>query len=380
MRAPAIAPRGARSPTRVRGRPRVWVATLAGGAALAMAAAGCGLSLQQLPKIGSLGKLSYPLRAQFTDVLNLPANAQVRRGSEVIGQVTGIAVHDFVADLTLRVRDGVRLPVGTTAEVRFDNPLGEEYVVLEPPLRPATAYLAANAVIPTDRTQTAPSVEDTLGALSTVLNGGGIAQLGTIIHELNQTFAGNQPQIRQLLSNIDTAVTALAGNAGSLDNALAAVSDLMRQLNQGSATIVTGISTLAPAIGVLAGENGQFQQLINGLNQLSGVANAVAQQSGANSVAAVRSLLPVVDQIVSVESQVGPDLADIERFEAETPKVAPGNYLQVSVDAQVDINPAPTVASSTSAAAAAASAASGPAGGVASGGRAVAVLLEGGQS
>jgi phospholipid/cholesterol/gamma-HCH transport system substrate-binding protein len=368
------------------------LAALAVGAAVAVAAGGCGLSLQQLPKIGGMGRQSYPLHARFADVLNLPANAQVRRGSEVIGQVTGIAVHDFVADLTLRVRDGVRLPAGTTAEVRFDNPLGEEYVVLQPPLHPAPAYLAANSVIPTALTQTAPSVEDTLGALSTVLNGGGMAQLGTIIHELNQTFAGNQPQIRQLLSNINTAVTSLAGNAGALDNALAAISSLLQQLNRGSTTIVTGITTLAPAIGVLAGENGQFQQLVNGLDQLSGVADAVVRQSGENSVAAVRSLLPVVDQIVSVESQLGPDLADLQRFEAETPKVAPGNYLQVSVDAQVDINPAPTVATASAAslaalansaalaaAAGAASTGSGAAGAL-SGGRAVTVLLDGGQS
>jgi phospholipid/cholesterol/gamma-HCH transport system substrate-binding protein len=358
-------------PPRTEGRRGGRLAALAVGAAVAMGAGGCGLSLQQLPKIGGLDKLSYPLHAQFADVLNLPANAQVRRGSEVIGQVTGIAVHDFVADLTMRVRDGVRLPAGTTAEVRFDNPLGEEYVVVQPPLRPTTGYLAPNSVIPTNLTQTAPSVEDTLGALSTVLNGGGISQLGTIIHELNRTFAGNQPQIRQLLSNIDTAVTSLAGNAGALDNALAAISNLFQQVNHGSATIVTGITTLAPAIGVLASENGQFQRLINGLDQLSGVANAVVQQSGANSVDAVRSLLPVVDQIVSVESQLGPDLADLQRFETETPKVAPGNYLQVSVNAQVDINSAPTVATSSATPTAA---------DTVSGGRAVAVLLEGGQS
>ena len=89
------------------------------------------------------------------------------------------------------------------------------------------------------------------------------------------------------------------------------------------------------------------------------------------------------NQIVSVESRLGPDLADIQQFETETPKVTPGNYLQVSVTAQVKINSAPTTASgpaavlpAAAAAAALASAAVPP--GPASGARAVAALLEGG--
>jgi phospholipid/cholesterol/gamma-HCH transport system substrate-binding protein len=348
-------------------------ALVAGACAAGLVLAGCGTSLQQLPKIGGISGPTYPVRVEFSNVLNLPANAQVRRGAEVVGQVTAISVHHFVADLTLRIRRDVRLPEGTAAEVRFDNPLGEEYVVLVPPARASAPVLTSGAVIPTALTDTAPSVEDTLGALSTVLNGGGIAQLGTIIHELNQTFAGNQPQIRQLLTNIDVAVGSLSANNGAVDSALAAIENLFRQLNQGSGTIAAGIRTLAPAIGVLSSENDQFSKLLDGLSQLSTVANAVARQSGQSSVAAVKSLLPVVDQIVSVESRLAPDLADLDKFEAETPKVAPGNYLQVSVNASVDLNSAPTVATAT--AAAAAEVPSGPVSGAA----AVTALLEGGR-
>lgn len=363
---PPVRPPGALRPIRWRRRWRVVVAVV-----VPLAAGGCGISLQQLPKPGGLQGASYPVRAEFANVLNLPANAQVREGPEVIGQVSDITVSDFQAHVILKIANRTRLPVGTTAEVRFDNPLGEEYVLLQPPAQPNPAFLAAGAVIPVSRTNTAPSVEDTLAALATVLNGGGIAQLGTIIRELNQTFAGNQPQIRSLLSNINGAVTSLAANSGAIDGALDAVGNLFAQLNRGRATIVTGIATIAPAIEVLARENSQFSQLVDGLTRLSDIANTVARQSGQASVGAVKSLLPVVNQIVAVESQLGPDLADIQRFETETPKVAPGNYLQVSVTAQVRINSSPTVASA-GAAAAAASVPAGPADGA----RAVSALLE----
>jgi phospholipid/cholesterol/gamma-HCH transport system substrate-binding protein len=322
---------------------------MVGVVVMAMVLSSCGLSLQQLPKIGDLSGPYYSIDAQFSNVLNLPSNAQVREGAVVIGQAGTISVRDYLAQVQLKIKERYQLPVGTTAEVRFDNPLGEEYVLLTPPAHPTGTNMSAGTLIVEADTSTAPSVEDTFAALSTVLNGGGIAQLGTIIHELNLTFAGNQPQIRSLLNEINVAVTSLAQGSGAVDAALSAIGGLFQQLNRGNGTIVTGIDTIGPAIKILADENGQFGQLLNGLDQLGAIGNAVVAQSGQNSVTAVRDLQPVVDQLVGVEQQLGPDLTDLQQFEAETPKVAPGNYLQVSVTANVNLNSAfsvPTVSDS----------------------------------
>ncbi len=57
----------------------------------------------------------------------------------------------------------------------------------------------------------------------------------------------------------------------------------------------------------------------------------MAKQSGQSSVNDVKDLLPVVDQLLAVSKQIGPDLADLSRFESSSTKVAPGDYLQVSV-------------------------------------------------
>ncbi|HXW34913.1 MAG TPA: MlaD family protein [Acidimicrobiales bacterium] len=307
---------------------------------------GCGLSLQALPKISGLSGATYPLRAVFANVLNLPDNAQVRIGPEVVGQVGTIATQDFKADLTLQIKDSVKLPVGTTAEIRFDNPLGDEYVLLqEPPVlsasvgSPVIRFLHPGSVIPESDTNTAPSVEDTFAALSLFLNGGGLNQLQTIIHELNNTFNGNQPQIRSFLNTIDTGVGDLAQGRTSIDNALASFSNLSQELNGGRNTIANGIDTIAPAIGVLASENQQFSELLTQLSNLGAVGTQVADQSGQNSVNDAQDLLPVVEQLESVSAQLGPDLGDLSSFEAETPKVAPGDYLQASAVVNVFLPP-----------------------------------------
>jgi phospholipid/cholesterol/gamma-HCH transport system substrate-binding protein len=323
-----------------------------------VALGGCALSLQSLPKVNDNSNGTYPVRAVFANVLNLPDDAQVRVGAQVIGQVGAISTQNFQADLTLDIDKNVHLFVGTTAQIRFDNPLGDEYVLLTEPgattatdgsttgapnagASPAGAssagaqYIAAGALIPESDTSTAPSVEDTFGALSLVLNGGGINQLQTIIHELNNTFNGNQPQIRSFLTTIDSSFTSLANGRTSIDSALSSIQNLTTKLNGGRQTIANGINSLAPAIGVLASENGQIQSLITELSNLGSIGTKVAQQSGENGVNDLRALLPVVQQLESVSAQIGPDLGNLAAFEAESKKVAPGDYLQANVIANV---------------------------------------------
>jgi phospholipid/cholesterol/gamma-HCH transport system substrate-binding protein len=313
-------------------------------------AAGCSISLQSLPKPGTENGAHYQVHATFANVLNLPINAQVREGSALIGQVGSITTHDFKAEVVLNIRKNVQLPVGTTAQVRFDTPLGDEYVVVQvPPGNNSGPVLTDGSVLDEKLTSTAPSVEDTLAALGTVLNGGGISQLQTIIDELNKTFDGNQPQIRALLEDITTSTASLAAHADDIDQALASFGRLADVLNQGSGTITGAIDAIAPGVSVLAAENSDLNSLLTQLTSVSTVANQVIAETSQNSINDTKQLLPLLNQLVGVENQLGPDLADIAQFEATTPKIAPGNYLQVSVSATAALNPAPcTVGASCS--------------------------------
>lgn len=351
---------------------RRWVPAMVLASAVLLGGCGFhGFSLQQLPKMGAVTSPSYPVYATFSNVLNLPIEGQVRLGPEVVGEVTAISARDFKAQVTMRIRQGVTLLQGTTAQVRFDNPLGDEYVLLTVPADIGAPALRPGAVIPETDTGTAPSIEDTLGALSLVLNGGGIDQLQTIIHELNNAFTGNQPQIRSFLGTVKAAVSSLARGRTAVDQFLASSDDLARKLNgtggAGARTIGTAISSIAPAIGVLASENTSLDRLFGALSNLGAVGTQIAQQSGQNAVDDVRALLPVVEQLSGVSQQLQPVLSDVSRFEVETPKIAPGDYLQLAVVANVVLPPgdfAPNVDPSGAA--------------TGSGTRAITLLLEGG--
>lgn len=340
------------------GRRRTRVlAPVAALAALALAASGCGVSLQSLPKPGGVSGPTYTVHATFADVVNLPAAADVRIGAFPVGYVSGLDAKDFKAEVTMKIMRSQKLPVGTTAEVRFDTPLGEDYVTLKPPSPAspgatasgglltksdtAVEYLGNNAVIPETDTTTAPSVEDVFAALGALLNNGGINQLQTIIHELNATFAGNQSQIHDLIGRLDTAIGSFASHTPQIDATLTAVGNLSTVLNNGSGTIVAGINALAPAVADLRNDNADFDALVSQIANLSSVANGVVTQSQTGLVQTLRQLSPVLDQLTAVQSQLGPALNAIDALEVRTPAVAPGNYLQVAIHAKVQVPPVP---------------------------------------
>lgn len=319
------------------------VAALLPVAALLLAS--CGISLQSLPKIGGVSGPTYALSATFANVVNLPANAQVRVGAFAVGYVSSIHLRNFQAVVGMRIKGSTRLPVGTTASIRFDTPLGEDFVLLQPPTGTTTAkaaYLRNGASIPEVDTQTAPSVEDTFGALGALLNGGGINQLQTIISQTNLALNGNQQQIRNLINDLNSTVTSLASNTPAIDRALQAMAALTKTLHDGEGSIRQGIAALGPAASVLASETGDINKMFANLNSLSDAANKIIDASAVGTVQTFQQLKPLLDQLTSVQAQLSPALTAVTQLERYTPRAVPGDYLQLSINATIDVPPVPS--------------------------------------
>lgn len=311
-------------------------------AAVTVTFCSCGISLQSLPKIGGVSGPTYPVTATFANVVNLPANAQVRVGAFQVGYVSAINVKDFQAVVTMRVKKSTRLPVGTSAAIHFDTPLGEDFVLLQPPALPsANAVLTSGASIPESDTTTAPNVEDLFGALGTLLNDGGINQLQTIISQTDAAFNGNTSKIRSLIQYLNTTVTSFAQNTPAIDRSLQAMAALSRTLNQGSSTIVQGIKGLGPAVDFLSSETGDLNTLLQQLHNLSNAANTIIDASASGTVQTVQALQPLLVQLTNVQQQIAPALTAITQLEQYTPRAIPGDYLQLSIKATIDVPPLP---------------------------------------
>lgn len=318
--------------TRARTRRRWPTAAVAAGLALALSS--CGISLQGLPLLGVSTSGTYPIRAVFSNALNLEVGAPVRLSDVTVGTVRAIEVHGDDALVTMAIHHQVRLSHDVTASAQFVTPLGSEYVQLSSLAGAGTppAPLAPGATIGPQRTTTAPSVPDTLAAAGTLLFGAGLGQVQTLTEELNQILGGNQSQVRQLLQVLDTAIGSLAANTGSIDQALSALAQLSGQLDQGRAAITRALTTLPGAAATVAGDNAQLAGLLQGVDALAPQVVTLAQRSGSLLTQDSVQLAPAVDQLVSVDGQLGSDLSVLQRFATLTTRAIPGDYLQAQLN------------------------------------------------
>ena len=103
--------------------------------------------------------------------------------------------------MTVELPRDVKLPDNAEAKIRQTSLLGEKFVSLERPPDGAGSGSSANGdIIPLDRTGRNPEVEEVLGALSLLLNGGGVGQLKTISTELNKALGGRETEVRSVLT------------------------------------------------------------------------------------------------------------------------------------------------------------------------------------
>ncbi|MEU6641029.1 MCE family protein [Saccharomonospora sp. NPDC046836] len=289
---------------------RLRTTLAAGCAATLLAVPGCGFTgIYDVPLPGGadLGDHPYQVRVQFRDVLDLVPQSGVRVNEVPVGRVEhiGLAEDGWTAEVTVLVNGDVALPANAIANLRQSSLLGEKYVELTAPAEaPAQARLADGDLIPVARTNRNVEVEEVLGALSMLLNGGGVDQLNTITKELNNTLAGNEVDIRALLNNAEELVTTLDAQSGDITRALDGLNRLASTLNAQKDQIAGAIDNLGPGLQVLEQQRGQLVTMLQALDDLSGVAVRTVNAGQEDLVANLQALLPTLRKL----GEAGSDL------------------------------------------------------------------------
>ncbi|WP_373289998.1 MCE family protein [Longimycelium tulufanense] len=267
--------------------------------------AGCGgefggLYGMPLPGGADLGDRPYRVTVHFTDVLDLVPQAAIKVNDVSVGKVERIELvtDNWHAEVTVAVPGDVELPANAEARLRQSSLLGEKFVELAPPKREQpTGRLADGDVVPLQRTNRNPEVEEVLGALSLVLNGGGIAQLQTITRELNAALSGNEPQLRELLDNLNKLVSTLDGHKGEITRALDGLNRLSATLDRQRDRISGVVKDLGPGLEVLADQREQLVTMLRSLDSLSGVATDVVNRGRDDLLANLRALRPTLTKL-----------------------------------------------------------------------------------
>jgi phospholipid/cholesterol/gamma-HCH transport system substrate-binding protein len=249
-----------------------------------------------LPGGADLGSHPYKVTAEFANVHDLVPQAAVKVNDVAVGRVSKITLprDGWTANVVMLVNGKVRLPADAYARLAQSSLLGEKYVELSAPTGGGQGTLANGAVIPMTRTNRDPEIEEVFGALSLLLNGGGLNQLHTITTELNQALGGDEPQVRSMLERLSTLTANLNDHRKDITDAIDALDRLSATLASRKAQIGTVLDDLGPGLNVLEQQRGALVTMLRSLERLSGVAVTTINASKADMVADLRALAPVL--------------------------------------------------------------------------------------
>lgn len=320
---------------------------VAAAMALVVLTGGCGnagfggLYDAPLPGGADLGEEPFRITAEFADVLDLVPQAGVKVNDVSVGRVERIELgpDNSTAEVSLIVNGDVDLPANAHARLRQSSLLGEKFVELTQPRQPQ-GELEEGAVVPLERTNRNPQVEEVLGALSMLLNGGGVAQLQDITRELNAAFDGNEAEIRSLLGNLDETVSRLDAQKDDITRAIDGLGELSGTLREQTGQIETGLRDLEPGLRVLEEQRGGLVQMLRSLDELSGVATRTVNASQEDLVADLEALEPSLRQLANT----GAELPDAIGFLATYPfpeyamKALKGDFMNADVRLDLDLS------------------------------------------
>ncbi|WP_235003127.1 MCE family protein [Blastococcus haudaquaticus] len=260
-----------------------------------------------LPGGADVGDDPYEVEVEFLDVLDLVQQSAVRVADVPVGRVEKIELDDdWTARVTILVNGDVDLPANSVAAIQQSSLLGEKYVELAPPGNAEPqGDLRDQPVIPLDRTNRNVEVEELLGAVSLVLNGGGLAQLQTISRELGEAMEGRESELKNTLDQLDTFIGGLDEQKAEISRALDSANRLAETLAARTATIRTALDTIGPGLDVINQQRDLLVSMLESLARLGDVGTRVINQSAENTIADLQLLQPVLSQLAAA----GPNLA-----------------------------------------------------------------------
>lgn len=241
---------------------------------------------------------SMRVKVDFADVLDLVPKSAVKINEVAVGQVEKIELNGWTARVTLSIPVSSKLPDNATAELKQTSLLGEKYIALSQPADgKGVGTLSEGDLIPIERTNRNPEVEEVLSAMSLLLNGGGIAQLSVIEKELNNALRGNTDEIKHLIGELNTFIGGLEDQKAEIVRALDMVDKLAARLAEQKDLIGKTLEELPKGLKVLADQRIQLTEMLQALSRLGDVGTKVIRGSKEDMLANLKLLGPVLTQL-----------------------------------------------------------------------------------
>lgn len=301
----------------------------------ALAASGCGPTLKDVPLPGTgVSGDTITIKADFAEALNLAQGATVKVNGVDSGKVQDVSARDFHAQAEMLVRTDAELRKGATARLRYTTPLGELFVDVT---NPSTGPLLEDGTTLTSAsTSTAPTVEDALSQAALLVNGGGLAQLQTVTRELNSAVGGREGTVRDLLDRSTVFLSEANATTSDIDRALRALASVSEELGARTTTINRALREIRPAAKVLRQNTDGLSDLLGEVEDFSAVANSTVNRTRTQLLNIIREVEPVLAELARNRTTYGVSLDQLVAIGTTLDRVAPGDYVNISLDLHFD--------------------------------------------
>ncbi|WP_235900530.1 MCE family protein [Lolliginicoccus suaedae] len=262
-----------------------------------------------LPGGADLGSDPISVTAEFDQVPEVFPDTLVKVNGVSVGMVDDVNLSEdgWNAIVSMRLRDGLELPDNSLISIQQTALLGEKFVAIEPPESDrAPGVIEEGDLIPADNSRVQIEIEDIFGALSLLLNGGGVAQIQPILDELEKAFGGREPQVKSLLQETNTLVNSLNNQRGEIQRALDNLEVMSGRLDAQRDQISAIAEEIPRGTQILAEQTPQLIEALRQIEAMSTIGSEVISAAREDLVADLRALRPVVQALANT----GADLPD----------------------------------------------------------------------
>ncbi|CAN5601073.1 MCE family protein [soil metagenome] len=274
------------------------------GCVVVLAATGCTFQgLNSLPLPGAIGRGdgSSTFHVQMANIGTLESNSPVMIDDVVVGSVGAMTFSNWHVDVEVSVKPGVIVPANAAATIGQTSLLGSMHVALDPPVgQPPSGQLPPGATIPLDKTSSYPSTEQTLSSLSAVVNGGGLGQIGDIIHNFNAALSGREGDIRDLLTRLNDFIGVLDAQRDNLIESLKALNRLASTFAGQTEVITRVLNEIPPAMDVLIRERPRITTALQKLGTFSDTSTQLVNSVQTDLVTNLKNLDPTLRSLADV--------------------------------------------------------------------------------
>jgi phospholipid/cholesterol/gamma-HCH transport system substrate-binding protein len=314
------------------------------GCCVVLTATGCAFhGLNSLPLPGAVGRGPGAdiYHVELPNVGTMESNSPVMIDDVVVGSVGTMRVQGWHADVEISVKRDVVVPANVVATVGQTSLLGSMHVELNTPLgQQGSGRLQPGATIPLSRSSAYPSTEQTLSSLGAVVNGGGLGQIGEVIHNFSAALSGHEGAFRDLITRLDTFV-------GTLDDQRDNIVDSIRALNRLAATfagqrdvLTDALRKIPPALDVLIKERPRLTAALDHLRVFSNTATRLVNDAQDDLVKNLKNLEPTIKALADVGPEFGMAIAAGFVFpftQNFVDRAVRGDYFNLHVDLDLTI-------------------------------------------